>query len=198
MPKTLSTREKLVSAGLALIHARSYADVSVDDICRKARVNKGSFYHCFKSKTDLALDILDAQEADYRTAIIGPAFMNEAPPLEKIRRLFALFSEYQQGVKTKQGRALGCLFGNFALELSSTDKRVRERVQAGLKLLVSAVESALRAAMERGELPPGDAALGAEQLVAYLHGLILWSKVNDDPARIYALATQATALALPH
>jgi TetR/AcrR family transcriptional repressor of nem operon len=197
MAKSLTSRERLVAAGLSLIHARSYTDVSVDDICRQAKVNKGSFYHCFKSKTDLALAILDAQEQDYLGAIMGPAFMNDAPPLEKIGKLFALFAKYQQDVKTREGRALGCLFGNLALELSSTDERVRDRVRAGMTLLVGAVEQTLLLAMERGDLPRGDAAIGAEQIVAYLHGLLLWSKLNDDPARVADLARQSIAIALP-
>jgi TetR/AcrR family transcriptional repressor of nem operon len=188
MRKPTETRERLVTAGLKLIHARSYSAVSVDDICRQARVHKGSFYHCFKSKTDLALAILDAQEAIYLDEIIGPAFHNDLPPLDKVARVFELFATYQGRVKTRQGCALGCLFGNLALELSTTDKRVRERVKVGLGHLASAFEEALKQAMERGDLPAADATVGAEQLVAYLHGLILWSKVHDDPTRIARLA----------
>ena len=195
--KARTTKERLVTAGFALIHARSYTDVSVDDICRRAQVNKGSFYHCFKSKTDLALAILEAQEQEYFVEIMAPAFGDDAPPLEKIARLFTLFSEHQQRVKTRQGRALGCLFGNLALELASTDPRVRDRVRAGLDLLAGAVEQTLLAAMEKGDLPQGNAALGAQQIVAYLQGLILWSKVNDDPDRIAQLGLLATVLALP-
>jgi TetR/AcrR family transcriptional repressor of nem operon len=157
MAKALTTRERLVAAGFALVHARSANDVSVDDICRRARVNKGSFYHCFKSKTELLLAILEAQEQEYFAEIIAPAFGDDAPPLVKIERLFQLFAEHQQRVKTRQGRALGCLFGNLALELASTDRQVRDRVRAGLQLLADAIEQTLRVAMERGDLPVGDA-----------------------------------------
>jgi hypothetical protein len=66
-----------------------------------------------------------------------------------------------------------------------------------MTLLVGAVEQTLLLAMERGDLPRGDAAIGAEQIVAYLHGLLLWSKLNDDPARVADLARQSIAIALP-
>jgi TetR/AcrR family transcriptional repressor of nem operon len=38
-----------------MIWESSYGSVSVDDICTKAGVNKGSFYYAFKSKSDLAV-----------------------------------------------------------------------------------------------------------------------------------------------
>jgi TetR/AcrR family transcriptional repressor of nem operon len=196
MGQPLTTRERLISTGLDLIFARSYGSVSVDDICRKAKVNKGSFYHCFKSKTDLAIAILDAQEAIYLEEILKPAFGGTGPPLEKIADAFRQFAGFQRRVKSRQGRALGCLFGNLALELGTTDRRVRDRVKVGLGHLAAAFERALREAMDRGDIPKGDPAVGAEQLVAFMQGLILWSKVNDDPEKIAALAVGLGSLGL--
>ena len=40
---------------MEMIWESSYGSVSVDDICNKAGVNKGSFYYAFKSKSDLAV-----------------------------------------------------------------------------------------------------------------------------------------------
>ena len=39
------TKQRLLDAAFALFYARSYADVGVQEICEKAGVKKGSFYH---------------------------------------------------------------------------------------------------------------------------------------------------------
>ncbi len=46
---------RLLDAALAVIRARGYAAATIDRICHKAEVTKGSFFHHFKSKDDLAL-----------------------------------------------------------------------------------------------------------------------------------------------
>jgi len=55
MKKTCETKEKLLQVGFDLIWDSSYGSVSVDDICRRAGINKGSFYHFFPSKADLVV-----------------------------------------------------------------------------------------------------------------------------------------------
>ena len=57
--KPTNNREKLIETALELIWLESYNAVSVDDICKKAGVQKGSFYHYFPSKAHLALETMD-------------------------------------------------------------------------------------------------------------------------------------------
>ena len=55
MGRTSDAKEKLLSVAFDLIHENSYGAVGVDQICKRARVNKGSFYYFFKTKTDLVV-----------------------------------------------------------------------------------------------------------------------------------------------
>ena len=71
MPRVSDAKEKLTEAALGLIWTSGYGATSVDDICAKADVRKGSFYHFFKSKADLEVAALEfrwqhAQLADRR------------------------------------------------------------------------------------------------------------------------------------
>ena len=61
MGRTSDARERLIASAIDLIGARSYRAVSVDDLCAHAGVNKGSFYHFFPAKRDLALAAIDLQ-----------------------------------------------------------------------------------------------------------------------------------------
>ena len=60
MKKMSETKEKLLQVGFDLIWDSSYGSVSVDDICKRAGINKGSFYHFFPSKADLVVEAYDA------------------------------------------------------------------------------------------------------------------------------------------
>jgi TetR/AcrR family transcriptional regulator, transcriptional repressor for nem operon len=54
MGRTSEARERLIGTAGDLWHRRSYTDVGVSEICETAGVQKGSFYHFFPSKQDLA------------------------------------------------------------------------------------------------------------------------------------------------
>jgi len=44
-----TTKQKLLETAMELIWVSSYGSVGVDDICKRAGVSKGSFYHFFPS-----------------------------------------------------------------------------------------------------------------------------------------------------
>ena len=49
------SRTKLLESALYVIRARGYSAARVEDICEVAGLTKGSFFHHFSSKEDLAL-----------------------------------------------------------------------------------------------------------------------------------------------
>ncbi len=57
--RTADSRTRLLEAMLGAIWERSYGAASVDAICERADVRKGSFYHFFKSKAALAMAAME-------------------------------------------------------------------------------------------------------------------------------------------
>src|SRR5260370_34609121 len=49
------SKTKLLNAALQVIRTKGYAATTADDICYQAGETKGSFFHHFKSKDELAL-----------------------------------------------------------------------------------------------------------------------------------------------
>ena len=55
------TKDKLIEAALRLMLAKGYPATTVDEICASAGVSKGSFYHFFATKEELALAAVQAK-----------------------------------------------------------------------------------------------------------------------------------------
>jgi TetR/AcrR family transcriptional repressor of nem operon len=130
MGRTSNAKDRLIETAVGLIRARSYTAVSVDDLCRHAGVRKGSFYHFFPSKRDLALAAMDAWWNGTRTEVLEPAFQPDVPPLQRIERAFRRAVAQQSRIQERTGRFQGCPFGNLAQELSTQDEVVREKLSA--------------------------------------------------------------------
>ena len=68
--KEQTTQQRILDAAIELMYAQSYAEVGIAAICEKAGVQKGSFYHFFKSKQDLAMAVLEENFAEFKGAIL--------------------------------------------------------------------------------------------------------------------------------
>ena len=51
--KSKETKEKIFQAAKEIIQKSGYENLSIKNICEKAGVSNGSFYHHFKTKDDL-------------------------------------------------------------------------------------------------------------------------------------------------
>src|SRR6266571_943512 len=77
--------ERLMEAVRELIWSGSYGSTTIDDICEKAGVKKGSFYYFFDSKADLAVAAID-EEWERKRGELDSLFSPTIPPLERLRK----------------------------------------------------------------------------------------------------------------
>jgi TetR/AcrR family transcriptional repressor of nem operon len=167
--------ERLLAAGAELFGRRAYSSVGVAEICAAAGVPKGSFYYFFRSKQDLALSIVDthwARQREQWVDILG----QPGTAADRIRELFVATAQVQRDALADAGVVAGSLFGNLALELSSTEPGVRARLEEIFDSQVQMIEDAL------GE---GSHDL-ATSVVAQLEGLVLMAKLRQDPSQVDA------------
>ena len=87
MGRVSDAKPRLLQAAMDLIWTRSYGAVSVDDICERAGVKKGSFYYFFKSKDELVAAAMDAKWAEIRP-VYDQIFSASKPPLDRLRDWF--------------------------------------------------------------------------------------------------------------
>ncbi|MGD2117079.1 MAG: TetR/AcrR family transcriptional regulator [Chromatiales bacterium] len=175
------TRTRILSTARELFHSRSYADVGIKEICDLAQVQKGSFYHFFQSKQDLAMAVIDDMADDWAHGFVAEAFDQQLAPLERLDYLVDAAYYWQKAAKDLEGRMPGCLFGNLALEISTRDEVIRAKINAVFDKASERFHETLDQAVENGDLPPLDTEATAFAMLAYLEGVILLAKSRNDP-----------------
>jgi len=179
MGRTSDAKEKLLAVAFDLIHQHSHGTVSVDQICSLAGVNKGSFYHFFKTKTDL---VVAAYEEHWRLKLADyeRIFSKANPPLKRLELWCNYMREVQDKRRKKYGRVCGCPFASVGGELATEDEKVRVKTQGLIDRHVEFLEEAIRDAQREGKVSAGDATIKAQLAHAFVIGLLLRAKIYND------------------
>ncbi|MEN8175000.1 MAG: TetR/AcrR family transcriptional regulator [Pseudomonadota bacterium] len=181
------TRSRILQHARELFHTRSYADVGVKEICDSAQVQKGSFYHYFPSKRDLALAVIDDMADDWAHGFVAEAFDRNLPPVERLDYMVDAAYYWQKAAKDIEGRMPGCLFGNLALEMSTRDDVLRAKLTAVFSKAKDKFRETLEEAVAAGAIAPLDTEHTAEAMLAFLEGAILLAKTRNDPEVVRVL-----------
>jgi len=196
MTQLHDTKQRLLDTARELFYARSYEDVGVQEICQQSGVKKGSFYHFFPSKRDLAVAMLDESWNVFRETILRAAFATDIPPLDRLQRLLDMQYQHHVEVRNKTGQVFGCPFGNLAGEMSTRDEVIRQRLKDILTDFQAPIKDALEQAVAAGDLAEIDTQATASAMVAYIEGLSLMAKTNNDPTVVKRLGPAMLGLAV--
>src|SRR2546425_2059407 len=85
MGRVSDAKERLMGSVRELIWTGSYGSTTIDQICAKAGVKKGSFYYFFDSKADLAEQAID-EDWQRKRSELDAMFSPTVPPLERFRK----------------------------------------------------------------------------------------------------------------
>jgi TetR/AcrR family transcriptional repressor of nem operon len=176
-----SHREKLLTEGLRVVHARGFANASVRDIVQAAGVPQGSFTNHFTSKEAFGLEVIDLYFAS-SSALIRDTLRNDAlPPLERLR----LYIDAGKGPQSREALRNGCLLGNFAAEACDHSEPIRQRLLEIFGEVQKSVAYCLEAAVDAGEVAPGlDCDAVAAFIVSSLQGAKLMAKARRSAAPV--------------
>jgi TetR/AcrR family transcriptional repressor of nem operon len=140
-PET-NAKQKLLDSAMKLMIRKGFKATTVDDICAEAGLTKGSFFHYFDGKEDLAKAAVKHFHEFQQCLFDGAEFRSVADPLERVYgrlEFIACFARNPQMPKS-------CLIGNLVQEIAGTHDDIRSACAASLDSGVADFERDVAAA----------------------------------------------------
>jgi TetR/AcrR family transcriptional repressor of nem operon len=175
MPKSPTTRERLIHSALFLFWERGFAGTSMAELLAHAEVNSGSFYHFFESKEALLKAVLEEYLKALYPQVVDPAFRQTREPVE---RIFAILAGYRVRILATHCQ-YGCPLGRLALEIDPENRPAHQLIAENFQGWIGAVRECLEQCRER--LPKGqDLDALATYVLAVMEGGVMLSRSYGD------------------
>jgi len=172
------SKTKLLNAALHVVRAKGYAASTVDDICAEAGVTKGSFFHHFKSKDDLALTAAAYWGEITEGFFAAAPYHQSRDPLERLLGYVDFRDEILRGDLPDYT----CLLGTLVQEVYTTHPDIRAACDEGMATHIANLTRDVEAA-KRLYMP--DAPWSAESvgyfIQSVLQGAFIFAKAKQSP-----------------
>jgi len=179
MGRTSDAKEKLLDVAFELIWDSSYGSVSVDQICERAKVNKGSFYHFYGTKADLAVAAYE-EHWRHKQPDMDRLFSAQVPPLERLSAWCKHVYETQKRKAAEYGHVCGCPYGSIGGELATQDDKIRVKAEEIMARTAKYIESAISDAKREGLITAQDPKKASQKIFSFVVGTLLQAKIQND------------------
>ena len=175
---TSLSRERLLDAAIELIRTKGYTAMRVEDVCAATGLTKGSFFHHFASKEDLAMAAAErfASRADAVFSRAGYRAHDDA-----LDRLLG-YVDFRQGAMHGDLAAFTCLLGMLAQETYITyphlSEAAGEHIEEHAATLEEDIAAAKAAHARDAPWTPHSLALFMQ---AVIQGAFVLAKSRHDP-----------------
>jgi TetR/AcrR family transcriptional repressor of nem operon len=173
------SKTKLLDATLKVVRAKGYSATRIEDVCAEAGLTKGSFFHHFKSKEDLALSAVAHWDATTATFFATAPYHEAADPLS---RLIA-YIEFRKAILTGDLPDFTCFVGTIVQETYQTHPEVSVSAAGTISGHARTLEADIRAAMREhgapGSWTPESLALHTQ---AVIQGSFILAKAKGSAA----------------
>jgi TetR/AcrR family transcriptional repressor of nem operon len=138
------SKTRILQAALAVIRTKGYTATRIEDVCEAAGLTKGSFFHHFSTKEDLAI-----AAADYWSEITSALFAT-APyhtPVDPLERVLA-YVDFRKALLKGELPDFTCLVGTMTQEVYDTHPAIREACEHSISghaaTLVPDIQAAIK------------------------------------------------------
>lgn len=177
-----ATKQLLLQEGLVLLLERGYNDLGIQMLLAQTGVPRGSFYHHFRSKEEMALEAVDLYLRGGHELLDATLAPDGRPAMERVRAFF----ERMREMYASQGY-LGCLLGALGQELSGTNEAFRMKIEECVASIAKQIAMCLEDARLQGALPVGVTPRQyADILVNAWEGAALRSRMLRNPEPLNA------------
>ena len=145
------SKTKLLDATLKVVRAKGYSATRIEDVCAEAGLTKGSFFHHFKSKEDLALSAIAHWEATTAATFATAPYHEAADPLSRV----IAYIEFRKALLTGDLPDFTCFVGTIVQEAYRTHPDVGAACERSISGHARTLEADIRAAMRERGVPGG-------------------------------------------
>lgn len=177
---SLCTRDRLIVMAADMMMQQSYGAVSVEDICKAVDIKKGTFYHHFPSKTDLAVSAYEWKWSMFR-AVLDKCFARDVSPLERLQRYASAAYTYQRYQFETEGKLCGCPHTSAAQEMGTQEERIREKIKEIYDSHSSYFDGCLADMPQHAGLDAAARGGLAGEMLSFSSGVMCQAKVMNDP-----------------
>jgi TetR/AcrR family transcriptional repressor of nem operon len=172
------SKTKLLRAALNVIRAKGYAATTVDDICDAAGVTKGSFFHHFKSKDDLALSAAAYWGETTEGFFAAAPYHQSKDPLQRLLGYIDFRADILQGELADYT----CLLGTLVQEIYATHPDIRAACDKELSMHIAILTRDVEAAKQLyAPDAPWSAASVGYFIQTVLQGAFIFAKAKQGP-----------------
>ena len=172
------SKARILDAALRVIRTKGYSATTIDDVCATAGLTKGSFFHHFKSKDELAL-AATAHFAEMADGLFAAAPYRTPPdPRERVIG----YVKFRKSILTGDLPEFTCLLGTLVQEAYETHPAIREAcdkyISAHAALVEQDIAAAKRICAPKAKWSPASLALFTQ---AALQGAFILAKAKHGP-----------------
>lgn len=169
---------------------RGFHATSINELAEAMELTAGSIYKAFKDKRAVFLAALDRQMAT-RGAALRVALDGAGDGRAKVRAALDLYARVSHG---SEGR-IGCLVVGTAMELTTFDAEIAERVRGALQKRQELLAGLIAQGQTDGSIPAAiDTAATARLLLCVLQGMRVLGKTSPEPDAMLSVAEVAMKL----
>lgn len=172
------SKTRLLDAALDVIRAKGYSATRIEDVCEAAGLTKGSFFHHFKGKEDLALAAARHWSAVTEAVFAGAPYRRLEDPRDRLLGYVDFRKRLLQGELPE----FTCLVGTMVQEVYDTHPEIREACEACISGHAETLEADIAAAKRKygaaGSWSPESLALHTQ---AVIQGAFILAKAKHGP-----------------
>lgn len=172
------SKARILDAALRVIRTKGYSATTIDDVCATAGLTKGSFFHHFKSKDELAL-AATAHFAEMADGLFAAApYRTLSDPRERVIG----YVKFRKSILAGELPEFTCLLGTLVQEAYETHPAIREAcdkyISAHAALVEQDIAAAKRIYAPNAKWSPASLALFTQ---AALQGAFILAKAKHGP-----------------
>jgi TetR/AcrR family transcriptional repressor of nem operon len=170
------SKTKFLDAALRVIRAKGYTATRIEDICAAAGLTKGSFFHHFAGKEELAIAAAEHWSAVTGGVFVAAPYHDHADPLDRI----LAYVDFRKALLRGDLPEFTCLAGTMAQEVYATHPPIRDACGESISQHAATLEADVAAAMRHYGVA-GDPASLALYTQAVIQGAFVLAKAKHDP-----------------